>query len=147
MVDGKGMWFAVDYEFVTTGCSVDLVLADDLPLLREALGDCISTHPPQGAAQDCPSTYWIDRALRYLESRLDDGGKEPLASGSATYLQVRDGIVEARYEFGIEDDDRFDAVPAEDLLALLKAWRTKVLEESADRRAVPLRMARPMPPL
>jgi len=119
----------VKYEFVTAGCSVDLVLTDDLPVLREALADCISTHPPSGA-DDRPSTYWIDRALRYLESRVEDGGKEPLASGCCTYLQVREGLVEARYEFGVEDDELCDAVPAEELLELLRAWRVRVLEVS-----------------
>lgn len=121
----------MNYEFVTAGCSVELVLTDDLPVLREALADCISTHPPSGAGQDGPSTYWIDRALRYLESRLEDGGKEPLASGCCTYLQVREGVVEARYEFGVEDDDLGDVVPAEELLALLRAWRERVVEVSS----------------
>ncbi|GAA1591956.1 hypothetical protein GCM10009789_52540 [Kribbella sancticallisti] len=111
------------YEIVVTpGDSVELVLADDLPLLKAALKDCIGTHPCRSEA---PPTYWIDRAIRYLELRLEDSGKEPLASGNATYLQVRDGIVEARYEFA-PDDDRFDAVPAEELLGLLRDWRRRV---------------------
>lgn len=133
------------YEFVVDERSVKLVLADDLPLMRAALGDCIGTCPQRGGSQDGPSTYWIDRALKYLQYRLEDGGKEPLASGNATYLQVRDGMVEAHYEFGIEDDDPFDAVPGEDLVELLKAWRAKVLQESAGAR--PPVKSYPMPPL
>ncbi|WP_020390101.1 hypothetical protein [Kribbella catacumbae] len=122
------MWLPVKYEFVVIpGCSVELLLTDDLPVLREALADCISTHPPW-------STYWIDRAVKYLEYRLEDGGKEPLASGCCTYLQMRDGLVEARYEFGVEDDDLCDVVPAEELLTLLRAWREKVVEVSSGMR-------------
>jgi hypothetical protein len=140
----------VEYTFIVKDRnSVELVLADDLPLLQEALRDCISTHPPQGAAQDGPSTYWLDRALTYLQYRLEDGGKEPLASGNATYLQVRNGMAEARYEFGLEDDEEFDAVPGEELLALLTAWRQRVLQESAtaDKRVPPPPKAYAMPPL
>ncbi len=139
----------VEYTFIVKDRnSVELVLADDLPLLQEALRDSISTHPPQGAAQDGPSTYWIDRALRYLQCRLEDGGKEELASGNTTYLQVRNGLVEARFEFALEDDD-FDAVPGEELLELLTAWRDRVLLESAtaDKRVPPPPKAYAMPPL
>jgi hypothetical protein len=139
----------VEYTFIVKDrTSVELVLADDLPLLQEALRDCISTHPPQGAAQDGPSTYWIDRALTYLRCRLEDGGKEELASGNATYLQVRNGMAEARYDFALEDDE-FDAVPGEELLELLTAWRATVLQQSAtaDKRVPPPPKAYAMPPL
>jgi hypothetical protein len=139
----------VEYEFVVGTRSVKLVLLGDLPLMREALEDSIGTYPPGGGDQDCPSTYWLDRALKYLRYRLEDGGKEPLASGNATYLQVRDGMVEAHYEFGTENDDPFDAVPGEELVELLNAWREKVLQESAcaDKRIPPPPKAYPMPPL
>ena len=140
----------VEYTFIVKDRnSVELVLADDLPLLQEALRDSISTHPPQGAAQDGPSTYWIDRALTYLRYRLEDGGKEELASGNATYLQVRNGMAEARWEFDVEDSETFDAVPGEELVELLQAWRDRVLKESAtaDRRVPPPPKTYAMPPL
>jgi hypothetical protein len=118
----------MEYEFtVSNDGLVEVVVADGLPLMKAALQDSLSSHPPQGAPQDGPSTYWIDKTLRHLEARLEDGGEEPIASGNATYLQLRHGLVEARYVFDPEDAPDFDAVPAEEVLALLQAWRRRIL--------------------
>jgi hypothetical protein len=124
VVDGKEV-AAVEYQLVVTAeGSIELELTDEFPLLKEALRDCIGAHPCRGAGS---SMYWVDRAVKYLEQRLEDGGKEPLASGKATYLQVRDGLVEARYEFAL-DDEVFDAVPAGELLSALRTLRQRMAE-------------------
>jgi hypothetical protein len=138
----------VDYDFtVTNEGLVDVTVDENLPLLSEALKDSIGTRPPRGAPQDGPSTYWIDHAVTYLEARMEDGGREPFASGNATYLQLRNGAVEARYEFDAEEDEILDAVPAFEFLALLRAWRERVLAESpaADKRMPPPTKTRVMP--
>jgi hypothetical protein len=130
----------VDYDFtVTNEGLVDVNVDGNLLLLFEALKDSIGTRPPRGAPQDGPSTYWIDHAVTHLEARMEDGGLEPFASGNATNLQLRNGVVEARYDFDAEEDEILDAVPAHEFLALLRAWREIVLAESpaADKRTPP----------
>jgi hypothetical protein len=139
----------VQYRLETT--SEGLVMAHlegDLRLMQHALEDSLGSRPPRGARQDGPSTYWLDLAINQLIERLEDGGPRPFASGNVTYLQVRDRQVEARYDFDPEDSDIVDAVPADDFLALLRAWRQRVLDESpeADQRVPPDPTARPMPP-
>lgn len=57
----------MNYEFtVSAGGLVEVALADDLPMMSEALKDSIGARPPRGAPQDGLSTYWIDRAMRTL---------------------------------------------------------------------------------
>lgn len=139
----------MQYEFKRTPEGlVEVVLSDDLPLMRHALEDSLGSRPPRGAPQDGPSTYWIDRALTGLRSRLEDRSEEPFASGNVTYLQLRAGLVEARYDFDPADSESVDRVPAGELVGLLAEWREHVLAESphADRRIPPARPARPMPP-
>jgi hypothetical protein len=116
--------------------------------MSEALKDSLRTSPPPGAPQDGPSTYWLDRAIRYLLERMEDGGSEPIAEGNVTYLQLRDGKVDARYVFDPEDSETVDAIPADEFLTLLQTWRKRVLDESpsADQHQPPPRQARPMPP-
>ena len=138
----------MNYDFTVTNQGlVDVTVDDNLSLLSEALKDSIGTRPPRGAPQDGPSTYWIDHAVTYLEARIQDGGREPFASGNATYLQLRNGVVEARYDFDAEEDEILDAVPADEFLALLRAWRESVLAESpvADKRMPPPTKSRIMP--
>ena len=138
----------MDYDFtVTNEGLVDVNIDDNLLLLSEALRDSIGTRPPRGAPQDGPSTYWIDHAVTHLEARMEDGGREPFASGNAAYLQLRNGVVEARYDFDAEEDEILDAVPAHQFLALLRAWRESVLAESpaADKRIPPPPKTRAMP--
>jgi hypothetical protein len=139
----------LEYEFTVDGDDlVAVVLSDNLALMNEALEDSIGTHPPVGAPQHGPTTYWIDEALRDLRARIEDNSREPFASGNLTYLQLTHGAVQARYDFDAEEDEVFDAVPASEFLDLLVAWRRRVLAESpsADQRIPPPRQARAMPP-
>lgn len=91
----------MDFEFVVNGEGlVDVLLRDeDLPILSDALSDSVGTRPPRGARQDGPSTYWLDHALNDLRARLEDSSEEAFASGNITYLQLKEGVVEARYDY------------------------------------------------
>lgn len=132
----------------TDNGSIGVTLDDDLPLLRDALEDSLGTRPPRGAPQDGPSTYWLDEAINRLRGRMESGGQEPFASGNTTYLQLRDGQVEARYDYDPIDSDIVGRVEPAGLLDLLTEWRRLVVEASpeAARRMPPPRPARPMPP-
>lgn len=139
----------MQYQFVTTAEGfVDVILGDEMPLMRHALEDSLGTRPPRGARQDGPSTYWLDDALRLLRERMRDKGSQPFASGNVTYFQLKNGQVEARYDFDPEESDSVEAVPVSEFLDLLQEWRRHVLDASpdADRRVPPPRAARPMPP-
>lgn len=139
----------LDYRFVVRRDGlVRVALPDDAPILNEALEDSIGSRPPRGAAQDGPSTYWLDRALLGVRARVEDASDEPFASGNVTYLQVRHGRVEARYDYDSPDDDNFEAIDVPDFIRLVEEWRDRVLQGSpdADRRLPPSSPARPMPP-
>jgi hypothetical protein len=139
----------MDFEFVVSDEGlVDVLLADDLPILSDALSDSLGTRAPRGAPQDGPSTYWIDNALAHLHARLEDSQEDPFASGNATYLALKQGVVEARYDYDEVDSGHVDAVPPQEFLDLLEAWRAKVMEvdPEAANRIPPARPARPMPP-
>jgi hypothetical protein len=139
----------MEYAFTVSAAGfVDVALADELPYLRHALEDSLGTRPPRGAPQDGPSTYWIDQALAELSKRLTYGGKDSIASGNITYLVVRGQTVQARLDIDSEDDQNYDAVPVDDFIELLSAWRARVMLQSpsADKRLPPPQPARPMPP-
>jgi hypothetical protein len=42
-----------------------------------------------------------------------------------TYLQVKDGLVEARYDYDAVGSPYVDAAPADEFLHFLEAWRGK----------------------
>lgn len=128
--------------------SVDVTLDDNLPLLRHALSDSLGTRAPRGAAQDGPSTYWLDTAIAHLRERMESGNPEPFASGNITYLQLHGGRVEARYDVDPVDSEMVDMVDPVELLGLLTEWRRLVMaaDPKASLRMPPARPARPMPP-
>jgi hypothetical protein len=138
------------YRFgVTDEGLVRVFLTDESPVLNEALEDSIGSRAPRGAPQDGPSTFWLDRALQAVQARIADASDEPFASGNVTYLQVRDGKVEARYDYDYDppDDDYFDTIDVQEFIQLVQAWRTRVMEASpeADKRFPPPPQAPPMP--
>lgn len=139
----------VRFEFMRTPHGfVEVTLRDDLPVMRHALEDSLSSRPPRGATQDGPSTYWIDEALAGLRNRLKYRSSEPFASGNVTYLQLSSEHVEARYDFDPPDSDSVDRVPVAEFLELLRAGRERVLHESpdADKGMPPPRTVHRMPP-
>ena len=127
---------------------IDVVVDRDAPILAHAMTDSLGTRPPSGAAQDGPSTYWIDQALTQLRARLEDLSESPFASGNVTYLALKDGAVEVRYDFDPLDSEDVDRVEPSELIELLEAWREAVTEfdPQASRRLPPPPKARPMPP-
>ena len=136
------------YSFDLTDAGfVTVSLDEDLPVLSDALEDSLGTRPPRGAPQDGPSTYWLDGAIAHLRERVESGNAEPFASGNATYLQLRQGRVEARYDYDPPDSDIVSTVAASEFLALLVEWRQRVVEVSsdADGRMPPPSVAWPMP--
>lgn len=139
----------MEYDFVQSPDGlVDVVLTSDEPILADALADSLGTRPPRGARQDGPSTCWIDRALSYLRARLADLEESPFASGNITYLALKDGVIEARYDSDPPDSEYVNRVPAGELMELLERWRARVIEldPGADRRVPPPPRASPMPP-
>jgi hypothetical protein len=126
---------------------VNVTLDEELPVLSDALEDSLGTRPPRAAPQDGPSTYWLDNGIARLRERMESGTAEPFASGNATYLQLQEGLVEARYDYDPPDSDVISAVAADEFLALLVEWRRRVVEVSPDavRRMPPPSVGRPMP--
>ena len=127
---------------------VDVVLDSSTPILAEAMVDSVGTRPPRGAAQDGPSTYWIDKALLGLRARIEDLDDSPFAAGNVTYLALRDGSVEVRFDYDPPDSEYVDKIQPSELIELLEAWRRTVTEfdPQAARRVPPPPKARPMPP-
>ncbi len=139
----------MEYTFVQSPEGlIDVVVDGDAPILAHAMADSLGTRPPRGAAQDGPSTYWIDQALRQLRARLEDLNESPLASGNVTYLTLKDGAVEVRYDYDPPDSEYVDRDQPSELIELLEAWRRTVIEldPQAARRLPPPPKARPMPP-
>lgn len=138
----------MEYRFeVTEDGQVRVVLSENAPVLAHALEDCIGSRPPRGASQDGLSTYWVDGALRDVKARLADSSDEVFASGNVSYMQVRDGKVEARYDYDPPDGDDFGVIDVETFIHLVEDWRSRILEVSpgADKRRPQPRAARPMP--
>lgn len=99
-------------------------------MLQHALEDSLGSRPPRGAPQNGPSTYWIDDAISGLREQLENGDSKPFASGNITYLQLRSGQVEARYDVDADDSDSVDRVPVAEFVELLSDWRQRILQES-----------------
>ncbi len=138
----------MEYRFeITVDGLVAVVLSDHVPVLNEALEDSIGSRPPRGAPQDGPSTFWVDRALQGVRARVADGSDEVFASGNVTYLQVRNGKVEARFDYDPPDGDIFGAIEVPAFIQLVEDWRSRILEASseAEKRLPPPPEARPMP--
>lgn len=139
----------VQYTFVQSPEGlIDVVVDRNASILAHAMTDSLGTRPPSGAVQDGPSTYWIDQALTQLRARLEDLSESPFASGNATYLALKDGAVEVRYDYDPQDSEDVDRVEPSELIELLEAWRRAVTEfdPQASRRLPPPPKARPMPP-
>jgi hypothetical protein len=139
----------VEYAFVESAEGlIDIVLDSDAPILAHAMADSLGTRPPRGASQDGPSTYWIDHALTQLRARLEDLDESPFASGNVTYLALKDGAVEVRYDYDPPYSEYVDTVEPGELIELLEAWRRAVIEldPQAVRRLPPPPKALPMPP-
>jgi len=111
-------------------------LGPDWPLFNEALNDCVSSLPPRGANGVGPSTYWIDVAEEGVIRASQQGVESPFTAGNVTRLRVRSGKVTASLDFA--EDEPEEAMPLADFLAILRAWRVRVLESAtASTSALP----------
>lgn len=65
-------------------------------------------------------------------------------SGNASYLELVDGLVEARFDHDPPDSDIVERLPLQEVIELLEAWRTEVtrLDPDATKRVPP-----PRPPI
>jgi hypothetical protein len=115
---------------------VEVRLGEEWPLFNDALADSVSSLPPRGQKVLGPSTYWIDVALAGLEQALAEDSVRPFTWGNITQLRVRDGMVEARFDFDDEDVPG-ERMPIEDFREILREWRVLV-EVSASQASVPL---------
>lgn len=121
---------------------VEVAQSEDMPLFVRVLNDCIGSRAPRGAAPG-PSTYWIDEALKEFRPHLGVSESSALFSGNASYLELVDGLVEARYDYDPPDSDIVERLPLEDLVDMLDAWRAEVvrLDPTAPSRVPPSRPA------
>jgi len=108
---------------------IDVNLGPDWPLFNEALNDCVSSLPPRGAIGLGPSTYWIDVAEQGALRASQQGDETPFTAGNVTRLRVRSGAVTASLDFA--QDEPEEAIPLADFLAILGAWRDRVLDSAA----------------
>jgi hypothetical protein len=115
---------------------VDVDLGLNLTLFTEALNDCVSSLPPRGAKGDGPSTYWVDVARVGLDRAVASGSDRPFTWGNITLLRLKEGRVEARYDFD-EDDVPGQFLNVEEVRQVLDAWRARI-EANASASTSPL---------
>lgn len=131
------------FEFTMTS-SDDIIVAcsDEMPLFADVLNDCVGTRAPRGAPPGV-STYWIDEALKKFRPHLGVSEASTIFSGNASYLELVDGLVEARFDYDPPDSDIVERLPLQDLVDLLDTWRAEVirLDPAATTRMPPPRPA------
>ena len=115
---------------------VDAHIDGGWPLFNHALNDSISSLPPRGELGVGPSTYWIDVAEQGARRAAEEGDQAPFTCGNITTLRVVEGQVVASYDFAHEDEPT-EAMSLDEFLALLAAWREKVVI-SASKATAPL---------
>jgi hypothetical protein len=115
---------------------VDAQLDGEWPLFNHALSDSISSLPPRGAPGVGPSTYWIDVAEQGARRAAEERDQMPFTSGNITTLRVLEGQVVASYDFA-DEGEATEAMDLDEFLALLAAWREKVVI-SASKATSPL---------
>ena len=115
---------------------VDVDLGPEWRLVTEALNDCVSSLPPRGATGNGPSTYWVDEASAGLDRAQASGTDRPFTWGNITLLRIKQGHVEARYDFD-EEDVAGQFLDVGDLRRVLDDWRARI-EESASASTSPL---------
>ncbi len=134
---------AMRFAFRTTPAGyVEVAQSDDMSVFIRVLNDCVGSRAPRGARSG-PSTYWIDAALEEFRRALSDSDSPSMLSGNMSYLQLVDGLVEARYDYDPPDSDIVERLPLPDVIALLEQWRTAVinLDPNATTRLPPTRPA------
>jgi hypothetical protein len=112
-----------------------------------ALNDAVTSRAPRGAVHAGLSTYWIDRTEQRARAAAAEGIDRPFASGNVTYLRVAGDRVVAGFDFD-PDEAEAESVPLADFLAVLAAWRERVIEAggaSGEEAAQVVQEQRPWP--
>lgn len=104
----------------------DVVGPEDMPIFTRVLNDCVGSRAPRGAPTGL-STYWIDEALKEFKPHLNHPARPTILSGNASYLELVDGLVGARYDYDPPDSDIVERLPLQDLVDLLDGWRAEVI--------------------
>lgn len=118
-IAGTPYWLSED-----GGGRVDVRLGDGLPVMLDALRDCLGTRRQPGQRDAVRKR--VERAIRLLEARAGDRRAVPFASGRRTTLCVVDGRVEARYCADLGDKELMDTASVEEVMNLLMAWRRRI---------------------
>jgi hypothetical protein len=114
----------VDVTFKTRDDDV-IDLGSEWRGFTETLLDAVSTRPPRGSNDRCPSNYWIDRALAAVRDGQERDTGRPFLSGNGTeLLLMKDGVV-ARALYETFDDEY---ISEEQLKQILADWRTRVTD-------------------
>ena len=108
--------------------AVDIDLGPEWQGFTETLLDAVSSRPPRGSDDACPSTYWLDRALLAVAEDQDRDTGRPFLWGNATELLLLGGEVVARALYETFDDEQ---MPEEEFKRILGAWRSRVVSARA----------------
>jgi hypothetical protein len=120
----------VDVTFETRADYViDIDLGPEWRGFTATLLDAVSSRPPRGSDDACPSTCWIDRALAAVAEDRDRNTGRPFLWGNATELLLIAGEVVARAQYDTFDDER---MPEEQFKEILGAWRDRVVSARKD---------------
>jgi hypothetical protein len=109
---------------------VDVDLGPELSLFTQALNDSVSSLPPRAAQGNGPSTYWVDAARVGLDRALSTGSERPFACGNITLLRLKEGRVEARWDFD-EEDAPGQFLDTQDFQRVLVDWRQRITESAS----------------
>lgn len=109
---------------------VDVDLGPEWSLFTEALNDSVSSLPPRGATGNGPSTYWVDVARQGLDRSLASGDDRPFTWGNITLLRLKEGRVEARYDFD-DEDEHGQFLEVEAFQRILNRWRDQIQQSAA----------------
>lgn len=129
------------FAFTTTLTGyVEVAQTDEMSLFIRVLNDCVGSRAPRGAPSGL-STYWIDAALEEFRRAVSESDSPATFSGNMSYLELVDGLVEARYDYDPPDSDIVERLPLRELVDLLDEWRAEVirLDPAATTRMPPPR--------
>lgn len=131
------------FQFTTTAAGyIDVRRSDQMAIFAGVLNDCVGSRAPRGAPVGL-STFWIDAALNEFRPHLADSNGYAMFSANASYLELVDGLVEARFDYDPPGSDIVERLPLQEVIELLEAWRTEVirLDPDATKRLPPPRPA------
>ena len=112
---------------------IEASLGPEFQGFNQALYDAVSTMPPRGSADTCPSTYWIDCALKGMDQQPQHPAR-PFLEGNATALFTDGKVVRAHSIYDVFSDEVMSVVDFRDVL---RQWRDAVGAARHDGRCGP----------